>query len=144
MPKLSDHRKIMDTSEASTRCIIVVRSPSKTGLPSNACCCKNIPPGGGSETAHFKRCHHVYWGKVLAGGQYRTPRSQPVTKSMFCEVSRPLHASFSGGLTHRGVLRLTSLSASIAEKQWSACFADFLFEWVSVIVAALALWRGSV
>lgn len=67
-----------------------------------------------------------------------------MTKLMFCEVSRPLHAFFSGGWTHRDVLRLTSLYPFIAEKQWSGCLVDFHFEWMSVIVATLALWRDSV
>lgn len=107
-------------------------------------CDRNMPPGGGSEPIHFKRCHHVYWGKVVAGGTYPTPRSQPMTKSMFCEVSRRLHAPFSRALSRRDVLRLTSLSPFMGEKHWSASVADFLCELLSVIVATLAQWRGSV
>lgn len=106
-----DHRKIMNTSEAFPLCIISACSRRS----STACCGKNIPPGGGSEPVHFKRCH-VYWGKVLAGGTYPTPRRQPMTKSMFCEVSRRLHASFSRALKRRDVLRLTSLSPFMGEK----------------------------
>lgn len=67
-----------------------------------------------------------------------------MTKSMFCEVSRLLHAPFSRALSRRDVLRLTSLSPFMGEKHWSASVADFLREWLSVIVATLAHWRGSV